>query len=707
MCRGVAGRSYHSIRYLHQYFLYAPVKIYVEKELIMSYQVLARKWRPSNFKEMAGQSHVLKSLINALDNQRLHHAYLFTGTRGVGKTTLARILARCLNCDKGVSSEPCGNCDSCVAINEGRFLDLIEVDAASRTKVEDTRELLENVQYTPASGRYKVYLIDEVHMLSNHSFNALLKTLEEPPPHVKFLFATTDPQKLPVTVLSRCLQFNLKNLSPAIIVDYLQNVLQQESIDFEEPALWQIANAASGSMRDALTLSDQAISYCEGRIALEGVVEMLGIPDRTQVFEIVSAMTGRDVAKILSVVSKVAEQNADFPQILDSMLSFFHRIALAQVLEEAVDNSHGDRHQVLELRSKFAAEDIQLYYQMGLQGREELSNIAEPQSAFEMLLLRMILFSPNYSDRSLEQSSAPQSIGDQSTELASNGATEAASQEPPVAPTAASEEVKKKDLIPPLQSTSTNQSPAGESERCNKDHKDNPLPETSLEPATSDEQESTKLAADATENHSPSVSEPKSLSHNQQPSNDSEGLALQDSHSRAPRENCTPPEANAVQASPPKSRSDKPWLLLTHRDWLQIVDKLDTNGLTANLFANTVFQSCDERGISLQLDRGQSALFNTEHSRKMEAVICAYYQQTLTLDITVADVSQETAFSMGQRLKRERHQKMIEDFENDTQVKQLLDYFSATLAKDSIQALALPDKPDRVVPTQKTEREGL
>jgi DNA polymerase-3 subunit gamma/tau len=245
----------------------------------MSYQVLARKWRPRNFSEMVGQEHVLRALINALDNNRLHHAYLFTGTRGVGKTTIARILAKCLNCDTGISSKPCGTCSACVSIAENRFVDLIEVDAASRTKVEDTRELLDNVQYAPTAGRFKVYLIDEVHMLSGHSFNALLKTLEEPPPHVKFLLATTDPQKLPVTILSRCLQFNLKHLSPERIVEHLQFVLGEEKVPCEEAGLWALARSADGSMRDALSLTDQAIAHGGGKITEAEVYDMLGAID--------------------------------------------------------------------------------------------------------------------------------------------------------------------------------------------------------------------------------------------------------------------------------------------------------------------------------------------------------------------------------------------------------------------------------------------
>ena len=362
----------------------------------MSYQVLARKWRPTNFSKVAGQAHVLKSLKNALDNERLHHAYLFIGTRGVGKTTLARILAKCLNCEKGVSSTPCEECNSCIEINEGRFIDLIEVDAASRTKVEDTRELLDNVQYAPARGRFKVYLIDEVHMLSNHSFNALLKTLEEPPPHVKFLFATTDPKKLPVTVLSRCLQFNLKNLSPQLIVDYLAQVLIDEKIEFDEDALWQVAVAASGSMRDALTLIDQAISYCQGKIKREGVVEMLGVPEQQQVYALLEIMAKKNAGEMINLVNLMAEKTPDFVHTLDSFLSLLHRVAIAQVLPKAIDNSYGDGKQIEELASKFTGEDIQLYYQLGVKGRDDLTFTADTKSAFEMILLRMLIFSPEY-----------------------------------------------------------------------------------------------------------------------------------------------------------------------------------------------------------------------------------------------------------------------------------------------------------------------
>ena len=360
----------------------------------MSYQVLARKWRPGDFSEVAGQEHVLKTLINALDNQRLHHAYLFTGTRGTGKTTLARILAKCFNCEQGIRSNPCNACPACTEISEGRHLDLFEIDAASRTKVEDTRDLLENVQFAPARARFKVYLIDEVHMLSTHSFNALLKTLEEPPEHVKFLFATTDPQKLPVTILSRCLQFHLRNLGPGVIVKYLEPVLEQEKIACESAALWQIATAAAGSMRDALTLLDQAISYCQGSIHSDAVVEMLGIPPQQQVFALLQAMAAGDPQAVLGVSDELAGQIPDYVQTLDSLLSTLHRLAIAQAWPEAIDNHHGDRRQVIELAGEFSAEDLQLFYQIGNRGREELALPGDTRAAFEMLLLRMLVFSP-------------------------------------------------------------------------------------------------------------------------------------------------------------------------------------------------------------------------------------------------------------------------------------------------------------------------
>ena len=360
----------------------------------MNYQVLARKWRPKNFSEMVGQEHVLKALINALDNDRLHHAFLFTGTRGVGKTTIGRILAKSLNCEAGISSEPCGTCSACVEINEGRFIDLIEVDAASRTKVEDTRELLENVQYAPTRGRFKVYLIDEVHMLSNHSFNALLKTLEEPPPHVKFLLATTDPQKLPVTILSRCLQFNLKRLSVTAIAEHMEYVLGKEAVSFESPAVYAIAVAADGSMRDALSLLDQAIAHGGGQVNTRDVHDMLGTIEHHHVEDLLKAVNAGDAALLLDEVGRLSDKSPDFNMILGDLISLLHRVAIAQQAPSAIDNNQGDRDSVLALAQSMQAEDIQLYYQIALIGKRDLGMAPDTRSGLEMVLLRMLAFKP-------------------------------------------------------------------------------------------------------------------------------------------------------------------------------------------------------------------------------------------------------------------------------------------------------------------------
>jgi DNA polymerase-3 subunit gamma/tau len=361
----------------------------------MSYQVLARKWRPQNFKEMVGQEHVLKALIHALEVQRLHHAYLFTGTRGVGKTTIGRILAKCLNCEKGITAEPCGQCSACLEIAEGRFVDLIEIDAASRTKVEDMRELLDNVQYAPTRGRFKVYLIDEVHMLSQSSFNALLKTLEEPPEHVKFLLATTDPQKLPVTILSRCLQFNLKNMPAEQIVFHLSNILQHEKVEFVEQALWLLARAANGSMRDALSLTDQAIGYGNNRLVESEVSAMLGTVDQQQVFHLLNAISTGQAQALLDAVATMAEYAPNYSDVLASLISVLHRITIEQVVPGSTDNAMGDRDKVVNLAQKLTGEDVQLYYQIALMGRKDLDITPDPRIGLEMTLLRMLAFTPN------------------------------------------------------------------------------------------------------------------------------------------------------------------------------------------------------------------------------------------------------------------------------------------------------------------------
>ena len=362
----------------------------------MSYIVLARKWRPKRFAEMVGQEHVLRALSNALDSGKVHHAFLFTGTRGVGKTTIARILAKSLNCETaGVSANPCGVCAACREIDEGRFVDLMEVDAASRTKVDDTRELLDNVQYAPTRGRYKVYLIDEVHMLSNHSFNALLKTLEEPPPHVKFLLATTDPQKLPVTVLSRCLQFSLKRLPASLIGERLKFIAEAENMKFEPAAVSLLARAAEGSMRDALSLLDQLIAFGGGALNEINARAMLGTIDRGHVARLIEALARADGPALLAEVKELDRDAPDYDRASVQLAAFLQRIAMVQIVPEAaLQDEEYDAGSLSRLAQAISPEDVQLYYQIALGGRRDLAMAPEPRLGFEMTLLRMLAFRP-------------------------------------------------------------------------------------------------------------------------------------------------------------------------------------------------------------------------------------------------------------------------------------------------------------------------
>jgi DNA polymerase-3 subunit gamma/tau len=393
----------------------------------MSYLVLARKWRPKNFADTVGQEHVLQALVNALESGRLHHAYLFTGTRGVGKTTIARILAKALNCDKGVTAEPCGECSACKEIDEGRFVDLIEVDAASNTKVDDTRELLDNVQYAPARGRYKVYLIDEVHMLSKSSFNALLKTLEEPPPHVKFLLATTDPQKLPVTVLSRCLQFNLTRLTPRLIADRLSHICEAEKIEAEAAALSSIARAADGSLRDALSLLDQAIAYCGGKVEEAPVASMLGTIDRDHVMRLLNLLAGQDAAGILDVLARIDEQFPDYGRLLEDLARALQRVAVYQVVGPVDSEDELPEELLAELAAAMSPADVQLYYQVALIGRRDLHLAPDPRSGAEMTMLRMIAFQPAGSAAAGGGGSAP--VRQQAAKKAAQPAAKTAAKE--------------------------------------------------------------------------------------------------------------------------------------------------------------------------------------------------------------------------------------------------------------------------------------
>ena len=360
----------------------------------MSYQVLARKYRPRSFDTLVGQTHVVQALKNALDQKRLHHAYLFTGTRGVGKTTLARILAKSLNCEKGISSSPCGICSKCTEIDQGRFVDLIEVDAASNTQVDNMRDLLDNAQYAPTQGQFKIYIIDEVHMLSKNAFNAMLKTLEEPPEHVKFILATTDPQKVPVTVLSRCLQFNLKQMTSLSISEYLEKILKEEAIEYEVNAIYLIAKAANGSMRDALSILDQGIAYCGNKIEEATIKKMLGAIDQSYLFNLIHAVIEQDGQKAIEIAKQMNERNLSFEAALNDLANLIQTISVAQAIPDALEASYLDRDQVMTLTKLVSAEQLQLLYQIAILGRRDLYLAPEEFAGFTMTLLRMLSFAP-------------------------------------------------------------------------------------------------------------------------------------------------------------------------------------------------------------------------------------------------------------------------------------------------------------------------
>lgn len=386
----------------------------------MSYTALARKWRPKNFAELVGQEHVRRALVNALETGRVHHAFLFTGTRGVGKTTIARIFAKCLNCETGVTPEPCGICSSCREIDSGRFVDLIEVDAASRTKVDDTRELLDNVQYSPTRGRYKVYLIDEVHMLSTHSFNALLKTLEEPPPHVKFLLATTDPQKLPVTVLSRCLQFNLKRMPVGQIAEHMKALLEKEGVPYEPAGLRLVAQSADGSMRDGLSLLDQLIAFGGGKAGEQEARAMLGTISRDHVERLAELLASMSVQELMQCARALEEFAPDYAQVLDELAGLLVRVAMKQTVSDYEGDDLYAPELLERLAKSFSPEDIQLYYQTAIIGRRDLALAPDPRTGFEMTLLRMIAFRPAGNvDAGVTQSSA----ASPASSIASRGGT--------------------------------------------------------------------------------------------------------------------------------------------------------------------------------------------------------------------------------------------------------------------------------------------
>ncbi|WP_236198719.1 DNA polymerase III subunit gamma/tau [Pseudomonas pseudonitroreducens] len=708
----------------------------------MSYQVLARKWRPRSFREMVGQTHVLKALINALDNQRLHHAYLFTGTRGVGKTTIARILAKCLNCETGVSSTPCGQCSVCREIDEGRFVDLIEVDAASRTKVEDTRELLDNVQYSPSRGRYKVYLIDEVHMLSSHSFNALLKTLEEPPPHVKFLLATTDPQKLPVTILSRCLQFSLKNMPPERVVEHLTHVLGAENVPFEDDALWLLGRAADGSMRDAMSLTDQAIAFGEGKVLAADVRAMLGTLDHGQVYGVLHALLEGDARALLEAVRHLAEQGPDWGGVLAEILNVLHRVAIAQALPEAVDNGQGDRDRVLALAQALPAEDVQFYYQMGLIGRRDLPLAPDPRGGFEMVLLRMLAFRPADADGAprspLKDLGISKATADSNPNPVAGAAVAApvasiaapavapvpaaavapavvapqpqaapapsAQAEPAVAPAPVIEPVPEPAPVEPEAAVQPEPKvPVVEPEPTVAEAPvdlpwDEPAAPVVVTPAPMQPAAPAPAPAPAPIAATPAPVETPAAKVEEPAPSIADVLAEDDDRDDEPPpaedyyevdmesygylEGEAPQEQ--VEAEPEPAAMPATGLAA---EWLELFPRLGLAGLTASIGANCTLVAVDGDNWHLHLDPGQSALFNATQQRRLNDALNQFHGRTLTLQVTQQKPEQETPAQAAARKRAERQRQAEASIAADPYVLQMKQQFAAIVRDGTIEPL--------------------
>ncbi|GAA6134505.1 DNA polymerase III subunit gamma/tau [Oceaniserpentilla sp. 4NH20-0058] len=661
----------------------------------------------------------MRALINALDNQRLHHAYLFTGTRGVGKTTIARILAKCLNCEQGITSEPCGECNSCQEITQGRFVDLIEVDAASRTKVEDTREILDNVQYAPTRGRYKVYLIDEVHMLSNSSFNALLKTLEEPPEHVKFLLATTDPQKLPATILSRCLQFSLKNMTPERIVSYLKTILGQENIPADEAGLWLLGRAAEGSMRDALSLTDQAISYGQGHIKELDVASMLGTVDRGRVFQLAIALAEADAASALELVGQMAEHAVDFNNLLADLIYLIHRIAIAQAVPDAVDNSQGDKEQVLTLAQAMSPAMVQLMYQVALTGKRDLPLAPEPRSGMEMTLLRMINFAPvGQQAEAQSPSGVPQVKKPDLAHLKRQIVNTASETSVPLVPINHSEST---DSLKDLSETTAIQAnePAALQNAPSDDATSAPVEEitASLGTPVDEPQSAQSSSPSPNEVDVPwdTSDEPHIPPEIVSPEIPLDAPALQqvttpDVIPVAEQQTAVIPEkpVQIIQPEPApvvtattedtaqieqaavkeQQAQDKitelKAMALSSNSWPLIFEAIPVEGMLRNLVANTCLMAVNGDTLIFHSDAGHMRLFGESHQKRFAELLNTALDQRYQVQVIEGDIQYETPAQRIQRLQQERLQQAIDSIEQDPNVQALRQSFNAQVIMDSI-----------------------
>ena len=668
---------------------------------------------------MVGQTHVLKALINALDSQRLHHAYLFTGTRGVGKTTIARIIAKCLNCETGITSSPCGECSVCREIDEGRFVDLIEIDAASRTKVEDTRELLDNVQYAPSRGRFKVYLIDEVHMLSSHSFNALLKTLEEPPPYVKFILATTDPQKLPATILSRCLQFSLKNMTPERVVEHLTHVLTAENVPFEDDALWLLGRAADGSMRDAMSLTDQAIAFGEGKVLATDVRAMLGTLDHGQVYDVLHALIEGDAKALLEAVRHLAEQGPDWNGVLSEILNVLHRVAIAQALPEGVDNGHGDRDRVLALAQALPAEDVQFYYQMGLIGRRDLPLAPDPRGGFEMVLLRMLAFRPADTADAPRQPLKPVGISQATVDSANSVAAApkpapavAAAVAPAPAPVPVAAPVAEPEPVAPVVEAQPQPEPVAIeavvdlpwNDPVEAEPEPAPVQQPAVEPVLETAGEQPELppmplptpdsvVPDAPEWAAAPIPEPSvadvdaatpGMDMDDEPPLDEDYIEPDMDSAYSYLDELASEHAADPEPEPEPEPAAAPATGLALQ-WLELFPKLPISGMTGSIAANCTLIAVDGDHWLMHLDPAHSALFNATQQRRLNEALNQFHGRTLTLTIELIKPAQETPAQAASRRRANRQREAEESIHGDPFIQQMVQQFGAVVRSDTIE----------------------
>ncbi len=648
----------------------------------MSYQVLARKWRPSQFAEVVGQQHVLKPLEHALDKQRLHHAYLFTGTRGVGKTTIARILAKALNCEKGITSTPCGQCSACLEIEQGRFVDLLEIDAASRTKVEDTRELLDNVQYRPTRGRYKVYLIDEVHMLSRHSFNALLKTLEEPPEHVKFLLATTDPQKLPVTILSRCLQFNLKALSNDDISQQLNYVLGQEQVQADADALPLLARSARGSMRDALSLTDQAIAQGNGAVSIDSVRRMLGNVPVADIAALLDCVLDGEAESVMQRVDAMVSMVPDLSSVLVELQSLLHQLALVQQVPGAA-NAFENSDVLKPLLRRMPAELIQVFYRIVLEGRREQAYAIDARSGLEMTLLRMLCFRPaendSYNDTSELSATAHTDVPH--SNLASGEVNEPAVEAMP-------ESVPESELEPepaePMPSELESQYQSEPEHQTESKHQ--PEPDFSYSEPTETQQQDSGV--------SDLLRVREQLAEKKKPDNSNESVVTPVVSEERPTVPDPEPETRQeplAEATPvrdyqfPELNDDIREAAEIDK-WSAMIAGMDISGLARQVLLNSELKKVGDDDWLILVAEEQKSLLNDSTSEAVRESLTGLLGPAARVQFDIGVPSQPTPLMVQQHIDQYRHRRACEILQADTGVQELQQRFQAQVDESSIQA---------------------